>query len=85
MRRTGRAAMPRFYFHVYDDDVAQDEDGLELANMEAAQREAVRAARALAAEQIQRGSLGLSHRIEIEDEAGERTTISFRDAFTVTD
>jgi hypothetical protein len=29
--------MPRFFFHVHDDLVAQDEEGLELPDLEAAQ------------------------------------------------
>jgi hypothetical protein len=40
--------MPRDYFHVFDDIVTLDEEGLEMHDDEAAMREAVRNARILA-------------------------------------
>jgi hypothetical protein len=47
--------MPRYYFHVYDDYTALDEDGIDLPDVEAARREALVGARALAAEQVVKG------------------------------
>jgi hypothetical protein len=76
--------MPKFFFHVYDDDVCTDDDGLELPDVRAAHREAERSARALACEQIVKGHLNLGHRIEIEDEDRRPVlTLPFRDAFKV--
>ena len=76
--------MPRFFFHVYDDVVALDEDGVELVNVDMAQAMAVRAARALAADQVAKGLLTLHHRIEVTDEAGAHVaTVAFSDAVAV--
>lgn len=76
--------MPTFFFNVYDDLAATDEDGLELPDLDAAKAEAVRGARALACEQVTRGRLNLSHRIEVTDEIGRTVaTVTFRDAVTV--
>jgi hypothetical protein len=57
-----------FYFHLYDDVVAIDDEGRELADVGAARAEAVKAARELICEQVQKGRLDLRHRIEVEDE-----------------
>ena len=77
-------AMPRFFFHVYDDVVARDEEGVELADSDAARTEAVRGARSLACEQVLSGRLDLSHRVEVEDDTGAHVaTIEFRDVIAV--
>lgn len=79
------APMPRFYFHVYNDVIAIDEEGLELPDVEAAREQATESARELVCEGIHKGHLNLDHRIEVEDEGHERVlTVSYRDAFTVT-
>ena len=76
--------MPRFFFHVYDHAVALDEEGLELPDLQAAEREAVRGARSLACEQIEHGELHLDHRIDVEDEGGEALfSIRFGEAIDV--
>lgn len=76
--------MPRFFFRVVDDMVAEDEDGLELPDLSAAEKEALRSARALACEQVAQGELHLEHRIEVEDESGERVLIvRFADAIAI--
>jgi hypothetical protein len=60
--------MPRFFFHVYDNIVALDDEGLELESAALARNAAVRAARQLAAEEIvSDGVLHLRHRIEVEE------------------
>jgi hypothetical protein len=76
--------MSRFFFHVYDDLDVPDLEGLDLPDAEAARREAIRNARALACEQISKGHLHLAHRIDIEDEAGEVVaSVTFAEAFEV--
>ena len=78
------ALMPRFYFHVYNDIVAMDEEGLELPDLDAAREQAMESARELVCEGIHKGHLNLDHRIEVEDEAHNSVlTVSYRDAFTV--
>ena len=62
--------MPRFFFHVYDDSVVRDEEGLELADGEAARRTAIVGLRAIVADEVKKGALDLSRRIEVEDESG---------------
>jgi hypothetical protein len=84
MKQCAVARMPRFYFHVYNDLVAIDEEGLELPDLDAAREQAMESARELVCEGIHQGYLNLDHRIEVEDEAHEKVlTLSFRDAFTV--
>ena len=76
--------MPRFFFYVYDDVVAIDDDGVELPDLEAARREAVRGARSLAAEQVTEGRLILHHRVEAVDEGGNVVaSVTFGDVVTV--
>ena len=77
--------MPRFYFHVFNDETTIDEEGQELADLEAARAVAVEAARGLVCESVKHGHLNLDHRIEITDEANARVmTVTFREAFTLT-
>ena len=76
--------MPRFFFHIYDDIVLKDEDGLDLADTEAARRTALAGARAMMCDQLTRGRLSLHHRIEVEDERGGPVlTLSFADAVEI--
>ena len=76
--------MPRYFFHVYDDIIAHDEEGLELPNLAAARLNALKGARDLIGEQVRRGYLVLSHWIDVVDEQGEKVlTITFRDAVDI--
>lgn len=75
--------MPRFYFHIFNDEDTVDDEGLELPDSAAAREAALEEARVLVCESIRRGHLNLEHRIEVEDERGNRTVMSFRDAFTI--
>jgi hypothetical protein len=76
--------MPRYFFNVYDDIIAQDEEGAELPNHAAARLNALRGARDLIAEQVRRGYLVLSHWIDVVDEQGEKVlTLTFRDAVDI--
>ena len=60
--------MSRYYFNLFDDVVTVDDEGLELPDIAAARREAIRSARSLMAEQVMRGRFCLACRIEVEDE-----------------
>ncbi len=73
--------MPRYFFHVYDDVIAEDEEGSELPNLAAARLNALRGARDIIAEQVRRGYFVLSHWIDVVNEQGERVlTVTFGDA-----
>ncbi|MBA2771457.1 MAG: hypothetical protein M3428_00600 [Pseudomonadota bacterium] len=72
--------MPRFFFHIYDDGIARDADGRDFPDAEAAKREAIKGARELMCEQVREGRLALNHRVEIEDDTGNRVaTLRFGD------
>jgi len=76
--------MPRFYFHVFNDEAVLDEEGADLPDWEAARTRAIASARALACDSIQKGHLNLDHRIEVVDETDKRVmTVTFREAFTI--
>jgi hypothetical protein len=78
--------MPRFFFHIYDDAVVRDEEGIELADRRAAEQAAIAGARALICDQVMKGRIALGHRIEVEDQAGAQVaTISFADAVHIED
>lgn len=76
--------MPRYFFHVFNDIIALDEEGAELADLAAAREQAIVSARSLACESIRQGRLNLDHRIEIADESDTRKmTVTFREAFII--
>lgn len=78
--RTFKAAVPRFFFHLYDDIVALDEEGKEFPTSEAAREEAIRNARHLACAEVLEGHLGLNHRIEVTDANDVPVaTVTFKD------
>jgi hypothetical protein len=74
----------RYYFHVFNDEITLDEEGYEFPDLDGARAFAVKNARSLVCESVQKGHLNLDHRIEIADEAGARKmTVTFREAFTI--
>jgi hypothetical protein len=76
--------MPRFFFHVFNDDVTLDDEGLVLIDKDAAEACAIKSARDLACSSVRVGKLDLDHRIEVNDEDGNRIlTITFGDAIKV--
>jgi hypothetical protein len=76
--------MPRFFFHVFNDEITIDEEGRELPDLAAARAWAVEDARSLVCESVRNGHLNLEHRIEIADETGApRMTVTFREAFAL--
>ena len=62
--------MARYFFHVVDDVVAADDEGMEFADAASARLHAVKCARELMCDQLRQGRLHLGHRIEIEDSVG---------------
>ena len=76
--------MPRYFFHLFNDVTALDEEGQELPNDAAALQRGAENARAMAADSVLRGHLILDHRIEVENDRGQTIgTIKFRDAVAV--
>ena len=80
--------MPRFYFDVStSDDLARDDEGLELASLEAAEREAKRGAAEMGRDTLPKDCPELS--VQVRDERGERVltvTVSMtvrREAFVL--
>ena len=57
--------MPRFYFHLYNDETALDPEGEEMPDAAAAMDSAECMARDMAAQSVRDGRLTLSHRIEV--------------------
>jgi len=76
--------MRRYYFHLFNDETAIDEEGQELANDAMALHRGAESARAMAAESVLSGHLILDHRIVVENDHGEKIgTIHFRDVVTI--
>jgi len=76
--------MPRFFFHLHNDDDTPDEEGRELPGIEVARAAAIADARHMAAESVRSGRLDLSHFVEVADAAGERLfRISFGEAVAI--
>ena len=77
--------MPRFYFHLLNDVDAPDEEGKELADLDAAREHARRNIRFTAAESLkEQGRVVLSHRIQIEDGGGNvLDTVFFSDVVNI--
>ena len=76
--------MPRYYFHLFNDVNAEDEEGLVLPNDAVAIQKAITSARELAAESVRQGHLILHHRIEVMHESGKKVgTVHFRDVVQV--
>jgi hypothetical protein len=61
--------MALYYFNLFNDDVTTDDEGVELADDEAARAHAVKEARFMAADTVLHGHLTGSHRVEYVDEA----------------
>lgn len=76
--------VPRYFFHIHDDIISTDPEGIELADLEAARACAVEGARSLMMAQVQAGKLDLDHWIEVADEQGREVfRLRFAEALTV--
>ena len=76
--------MGRYYFNLYDDEVALDEEGSELPDLAAARAQAFASAREMACAEVMEGHLSLGHRIELLDEGGTLLwTVHFGDVVSI--
>jgi hypothetical protein len=77
--------MGRYYFHLRNDLDVPDDEGKELADLQAARAHAIVMARFEVAEAAKLdGRILLSHRIDIEDEQGRvLSSVSFEEAVSV--
>ena len=70
--------MPRFMFHLFNDQHTIDTEGKDFPNLDAARNYAIGCARGIMAEELRvEGKINLSHWIEIEDEQGEMDVVPF--------
>ena len=76
--------MPRYLFHLYDDEETLDAEGKHFPSLEAAQAEAVQSARSIMGSELQsKGEITLSHWIEVETEEGEMHVVTFGDTVKI--
>ena len=77
--------MPRYYFHLYNEVDAPDEEGKEFPDIDSALETARDNARFTFAQTVRdEGRANLDHRIDIEDEQGRvLETVWFRDAVKI--
>ena len=76
--------MPRFRFHLYNDEEVRDPQGREFLDLEAAQTEAISNARELMCTDLRtKGEINLSHWIELENDEGDVVVVNFRDAVRI--
>ena len=77
-------ALPRYLFHLYDDEETLDVEGRVFRDFDAAHADAVQTARAIMGSELaSKGEITLSHWIEIETEEGEMHVITFGDSVTI--
>jgi hypothetical protein len=63
--------LPRFHFHVHDHSgVMLDVQGRELADLDAARREAIKGARSILSYEVLQGLIDLTGRIDVADPDG---------------
>ncbi|HYI40392.1 MAG TPA: hypothetical protein VE053_08750 [Allosphingosinicella sp.] len=62
--------MPHYFFHLYNDIVTMDEEGVDLPDLEAAHANGIREAREMMLETVAQGRINFSHRIDVADELG---------------
>ena len=76
--------MPKYKFHIYNDDRTIDDQGRDCADLDAARTHATEGARSIMAEEIRvKGEISLHHWIEIEDERGDMHVVPFADTVKI--
>jgi hypothetical protein len=70
--------MPRYRFHLYNSEESHDQQGRVFPDFAAAHADAIINARALMADDMRsQGEIDLRHRIEIEEEDGTLSVVTF--------
>lgn len=76
--------MPHFFFHLYNDVISMDEEGVDLPDLEAAHANGIKEAREMMRETVAEGRINFSHRIDIADESGVvLDSVTFGEAVTI--
>ena len=77
--------MARYYFHIHDRfGLLWDEEGTELADLEAVRARAIGDARTLMAADLASGRIDLNDFVEVADEAGAVVlTLNYAEAVTI--
>jgi len=76
--------VPRYFFNLFNDAVALDDEGVELADNDAARAHALKEARTMAAYSVSMGHLTASHRIDFVDEKRNHVgTVRFDEAVEI--
>lgn len=76
--------MPRYRFHLYNDQETVDLEGRLFPNLGAARSDAVRCAREIMGSELAaKGEITLSHWIEMETEDGEIHVVTFGESVTI--
>jgi hypothetical protein len=74
--------MPRYFFHIRNDEHVDDEEGTELPDVAAARDKALDGVLDLICESVRKGRLNLDDFIVVTDEQGhEVLKLQFREAF----
>jgi hypothetical protein len=72
--------MARYYFHLFDDMVTLDEEGVDLPDIAAARSNAITTIRGLICGDVQSGRLDLRHRVEVTNDKERLFTVSYGEA-----
>jgi hypothetical protein len=76
--------MPRYFFNLYNDLTALDEEGKDFPDLATAMDHGIMETRTMICESVGNGHIDLNHRIEIADESGAVVeTIRFGDAVLI--
>ena len=76
--------MSRYRFHLYNDEETLDLEGRQFPDLESAQTDAIRCARAIMGSELaSRGEITLSHWIKLETEEGEMHVVMFGDTVRI--
>jgi hypothetical protein len=77
--------VPRFYLHIHHGGfIAEDEEGKEFRDLEAARLDAVNGSREVLGADVAKGSLDLAGCVVITDEANQVVlTVPFRDVLQI--
>lgn len=76
--------MPRYRFHLYNDEETLDLEGRLFPDVDTALADAVRCARQIMGSELAaKGEITLSHWIELETDEGDIHVVTFGDSVTI--